>query len=425
MRAALGGVTGPPSPLYREHRGHMPSLFNRIFGRNNQPTITRLEVTGQPSTFAAFSGDPWENDVYRAGVDAIARIAAKFVLQPRVRFSDGTETNADDRLAYLLQVEPNPHMTAYDMLYCLYAHLYVRNNAFAYLQREGGRIVAIWPLHVTSCELAQAQDGRTVAAMTFANGRTTILDYADVVHLRRHFNQGDVMGDPNDAISSAVRLADTQNQGIEQAIKQGSQIRGLVKYAGSLSPSKLEEYQRYFNETQLTGNTTGIITTPQEIEFVPVTNSVPAINAADVEATKEKIYGYLGISEGIVNSSFDDDGFNAFDESVIEALALQASLEWTRKVYPHGRGRRIECSTSRIRYMGTSNKVTLIKTAAPMGVLSVNEARDLMGLPPLPEDRTIQSLNYANVELVDRYQLFSVRNGGIRTIGERTDNAQE
>jgi len=420
-------VTGPLTPSYREHWGHMPSLFDRIFGRETKPTTTRLEVTGQPSTFTAFSGDPYANDIYRAGVDAIARIAAKFVLQPKVRFSDGTEANADDRLAHLLQVEPNPHMTAYDLLYCLYTHLYTTGNSFAYLQREYGRIVAVWPLHVTSCDLAQAQDGRTVCALTFANGRTALLDYGDIVHLRRHFNAGDVMGDPNDAIQTAVRLAETQNQGIEQAIKQGSQIRGLVKYAGSLSPSKLEEYQKHFNETQLTGNTTGIITTPQEIEFTPVTNTTPTINAADVEATKKKIFDYLGITEAIVNASFDDDGFGAFDESVIEALALQASLEWTRKVYHSGYGRRIDCSTNRIRYMGTGNKVRLIETAAPMGMLSVNEARDLMGLPAIEGgDRRFQSLNYANVELVDRYQLFSVRNGGIRTLGDQeADSAQE
>lgn len=394
----------------------MPTLFSRLFGRaNTKPTTTRLEVTGRPSTFATFTGDAYANDVYRAGVDAIARICAKFVLQPRVRFSDGTEADADERLAHILQVEPNPHMTAFDLLYCLYTHLYVRNNAFAYLQREKGRVVAVWPLHVTSCDLAQAADGRTLCGLTFANGRTALLDYADVVHLRRHFNAGDVMGDPNEAIMTAVRLADTQNQGIEQAIRQGGQIRGLVKYAGSLSPSKLREYQEAFAASQLNGNNTGVILTPSEIDFLPVTNPAPAINAADVEQVKAKIYGYLGICEAIVNSSFDDDAFNAFSESVIEGLALQAALEWTRKVYPKGRGRRVEVSTSRIRYMGTNNRVRLIETAAPMGVLSVNEARDLMGLPPLSEDRTIQSLNYANVELVDRYQLFSVRNGGIRT----------
>ena len=384
--------------------------------RRKKPTVTRLEVTGRPNSFSSFNADPYANDVYRAGVDAIARIAAKFVLQPKVTFSDGTEANADERLAHILQVEPNPLMSAFDMLYKLYTHLYVTNNGFAYLQREGGRIVAVWPLHVTSCEMAQGRDGETYAGLTFANGTTSILPYRDVVHLRRHFNTGDVLGDRNDAIAAGVELAHAQNEGIRQRIAQGGQIRGLVKYAGSLSPSKLAEYQRHFNETQLNGNITGVIMTPNEIDFTPISDNTPTVNAQDVEATKAKIYDYLGISASIVNGSFDDDGFGAFDEAVIEALALQSALEWTRKVYPHGRGRRIDCSTARIRYIGTKNRAELIKHAAPLGALTIDEVRDLMGLPHVEGgDRRLQSLNYANVELVDQYQLF-VSQRGIRSM---------
>ena len=408
------------------------SVFTRIFGRQPKPQqTTRLEVTGRPATFAAFSGDPWANDLYRAGVDAIARIAAKFVLQPTVTFSDGTKANADERLARLLQVEPNPYMSAYDMLYQLTTHLYVTNNAFAYLQRQGGQIVGVYPLHVTSCELAQAGDGRTVCALTFANGRTAILDYADVIHIRRHFNSGDAMGDANDAIQTAVRLAETQNQGIENAIKTAGNFKGIVKFSGALGESKLAAYKKAFEESQLSPeNAGGVIIVDQAIEYTPLNQQPATINAADVEATKAKIYGYLGITEAIVNSGFTDDGFGAFDESIIEALALQASLEWTRKVYSPtqvARGRRIECQTSRIRYIGTGNKTQIVKYAVPMGVVSVNEARDLLGLAPLDEDRRIQSLNYASTELVDQYQLFNSGHGGVRAMnlpGEGADDEE-
>ena len=420
--------TSPPTRAFLG--GHLAFNLFSAFRRHNQ-TVTRLEVTGRPSTFTAFGGDPYSNDVFRAGVDAIARIAAKFVLQPRVTFSDGTEANADERLTRVLQYEPNPLMSGYDMLYMSYTHLYTANNAFSYLQREGGQVVAVWPLHVTSCELAQGRDGEIYAGLTFANGTTALLPYRDIVHLRRHFNQGDVLGDPNDAISAGVELADMQNQGIRERIKQGGQIRGLVKFTGALGPSKLAEYKKHFEESQLNGNSSGVILTDSALEFVPVTDNTPAINAGDVEATKAKIYDYLGISEAIVNASFNDDAFGAFGESVIEAIALQTSLEWTRKVYSPlqvVRGRRIDCSTTRISYVGTANKTQIVKYAVPMGVVSVNEARDLLGLAPLAEDRRIQSLNYASTELVDRYQIFNSGHGGVRAMNlpdEGTDDAQD
>ena len=378
-------------------------------------------MTGRPvASTVLFSADPWANDVYRAGVDAIARIAAKFVLQPRVTFSDGTEADADERLSRILQVEPNPLMSTFDLLYMLYVHFYTRNNAFAYLQREAGQVVAVWPLHVTSCELVTARDGETWAGLTFANGTTALLPYRDLVHLRRHFNGGDVLGDPNDAIAAGVELAHAQNEGIRQAIAQGGQIRGIVKYAGSLGPSKLAEYKKQFEATQLNGNASGVILTDSALDFIPA-QPLPTVNAGDVEATKAKIYDYLGITEEIVNASFGDDTFGAFDEAVVEALALQASLEWTRKVYSPlqvARGRRIECSTARIRYIGTKNRVELIKSATPMGVLSINETRDLLGLQPVEGgDRFIQSLNYCDTELANRYQLYNAGRGGVRAMG--------
>lgn len=384
------------------------SIFTRIFGQRKPENTTTLAITGRPATFAAFSSDPWANDIFRSGVDAIARIAAKFVLQPRVTFSDGTEANADPRLARILQVAPNPYQSAYDLLYQTFATLYTTNNSFVYIHREGGQVVGLYVLHVTSAQMVEGKDGQTYAALTFANGRTSILPYRDIVHLRRHLNKGDVLGDSNDAIAAGIELANAQNAGIRQAIAQGGRIRGLVRYAGNLGPSKLEAYQKQFNETQLNGNATGVIVTDASVEFVPFVENVPTINAQDVEATKKKIYSYLGISESIVNSSFDDDAFGAFDESVIEALALQLSLELTNKIYTPAqvaRGRRIEVSTSRIRFIGVANRVELIKSATPMGVISINETRDLLGLAPVEGgDKFIQSLNYADTEIINDVQ---------------------
>lgn len=42
-----------------------------------------------------------------------------------------------------------------------------------------------------------------------------------------------------------------------------------------------------------------------------------------MQAVKTKIYDYLGVSEAIVNSSYDENQWAAFYESVIEPLALQ------------------------------------------------------------------------------------------------------
>jgi len=94
------------------------SIFQRLFGRPRQPdttTTTRAEVlSGSPAFFTPFSGNAWENDIYRAAVDAIARNAGKLKGRHIVNYQ-GQRKDGDPVLNRLLQVQPNPYMTAYDL----------------------------------------------------------------------------------------------------------------------------------------------------------------------------------------------------------------------------------------------------------------------------------------------------------------------
>lgn len=396
-------------------------LLNRLFGRKPpQPTAQRLEITGRPATFATLTGgDPWANDVFRSGVDAIARIAAKFVLQPVISFSDGTTAACDERLARILQVRPNAYQTAYDFLYQLFTILYTRNNSFAYIQRDSqNRVVGLYPLHVSQCEIVEDGTGTLWAAMIFANGKSYTLPYSDIIHLRRHLNSQDVLGDSNGAISAAVSLADAQNAGMQASIKTSGSIRGIVRIPGAVAKPEREKFRREFESTFLSPESSGgVVVSDSTFEYVPFETREPAtISAEDQAEVKAKIYSYLGISESIVNSSFDDSTFGAFEEAVIEALALQTSLEFTSKIYPQG-NRRIDVSTSRIRYIGQQHKTELLKHLLPMGLMSLNEGRDLLGMAPIEGgERRIQSLNYIDSELASRYQLVRSGSNGIKAL---------
>lgn len=406
----------------------MPRLRD-IFRRKPSPQLTELTVTSHANAFAAYTGDPYANDVFRAGVDAIAKLCAKFVLQPVATFSDGTTAKCDDRLAHLLQVRPNRYQTAYDLLYMLFTHLYVKGNAYAYLQRnDAGQVVGIYPLHVNQCRHFEDATGTLYTAFTFANGANFVTEYNNVVHLRRFGNGQDVNGDPNDAIDAGVSLADTMNQGIQASIRTAGQVKGVVKYSGALGKSKLDELKKQFEETFLTPeNTGGVITADSTFEYVPFeTRDLPPITAEDQKVVRDKIYNYLGITESIVNGSFDDSTFGAFEEVTVEALALQTSLEFTAKVYGDRHDRRIECQTSRIRYIGTENRNELLKNVLPMGVLTINEARDLMGLAPLPDgDYRIQSLNYATTDVISQYQIAKSGQGIKRLNADMADEESE
>lgn len=391
-----------------------------IFKRRKPRNAARLELTGYQPTFTAWNGNAYENDIYRAGVDAIARNAAKMILQPVKTFNDGSTAKADEGLTHLLQVEPNPLITAYDLLYKMVTQLYTLNNSFTYIHRIRGKVIGLYPLTVSSCSFELDETGHIWVKVVFPNGQTYALPYEDVIHLRRHFNGSDVLGDSNGAIAAGLEIAHTQNEGIVQSIKAGGSLRGILRFSQIMNRELMAQSRDQFvNDYLGVDNSGGIAVTDQSMTFTPTESKPVTISAEEQAQAKTKIYNYLGITEAIVNASYTDDQWSAFNESVIEPLALQITLEATRKLLTPDQvraGYQVQCSTGRLQFISNENKVKLIKETMPMGILTVNQALEILGLPPVEGGEIrLQSLNYIDQSKADQYQLARADAGTLRT----------
>ena len=131
------------------------NIFSRIFRKAKPPEgrTERAEILGGGSSFSAWNGDAYANDIYRGAVDAIARNVAKLKGSHVIRYADHDRTEGDCKINRLLQIEPNPYMSAFDMLYKLATHYFLYNNAFAFLQKdERGRLVGVFPLNAAHVE---------------------------------------------------------------------------------------------------------------------------------------------------------------------------------------------------------------------------------------------------------------------------------
>ncbi len=388
------------------------NIFQRIFRRKPKPQKTeRAELlSGGAAHFTPFSGGAYESDVYRAAVDAIARNAAK-LKGSHIVMAEGKRRTGDPVLNRLLQVRPNPFITAYDLQYRLITHLFLYNNAFAFLQKDDrGNLQAIWPLRPVSMEFVTDPTGELYCKFIFAGGQTVILPFDEVVVLRRHFNENDLLGDSNRAILNTLDLAHTQNEGLKEGIKSGAVLRGILQYNQVLSAEKLKAEKDAFIEDYLTiANTGGIAALDSKAEYTPLEMRPYSIDSEQMKAIKDKIYDYLGISEKIVNSSYDENEWAAFYESVVEPIALQLGLEMTGKVFTRreqGFGNSIMFESQRLQYASAESKTNIIERLLPYGLFSINEAREILNLPAVEDgDRRIQTLNVVDSKLVDKYQM--------------------
>lgn len=393
------------------------NIFSRLIKKRSPAAAPPEILTGSEPVFTPFSGNAYENDIYRGAVDAIARNAAKLKGAHVIMTTSGRNEGMSN-INRLLQIRPNPYISAFDMLYRMVTHYFLYNNAFALLQRdERGYLTAIYPIKAASAEFLTDQSGRLYCKFMFGNGKDCTLPYSDIIHLRRNYNDNDLLGDRNTALTAALELAHTQNEGIISAIKNGANLKGILKYNQILSGEKLtEERNRFMAEYMQMDNNGGIVAIDQKAEYIPLKIEPSGVDDKQQKAAKEKIYTYLGITEKIVSSSYNEEEWAAFYESVIEPIAIQLSLEFTDKIFTQREqafGSSILFEANRLQFASTETKTKLIKDIMPLGLLTINQSLEILNLPGVPDgDKRLVSLNYVNAEKADKYQLGSDDNNG-------------
>ncbi|MEN3939235.1 phage portal protein [Staphylococcus shinii] len=390
----------------------MPKWIDKILGLEQykeQQTKNFEMLNGGFTSFSSFTGDAYSNDIYRSAVDSIARHIAK--LSGKHVVDNASEQNNYSKLNRILQQRPNPYMSGYDFLYKIATQYYLYNNAFILVQKDNrGNLTGLYPLAPNSVEYVVDGANEVYLKLLFNGGEKVTLHMNEVAVLRRHYNSNELLGDDNSAIMSALELAHTQNEGMREAIKNSAQIRGLIQYNQALSPSKLKEAKEEFMNNYLTmANNGGVIPLDVHMDYKPLNVSDVQIDTSQIETVKRKIYDYLGINEDIVNGNYNEDQWQSFFESIVEPFAMQISSELTEKIFSEREkafANRIIFEASKLQYASNQSKTNVIKELLPLGVLTINQALDLLNLPNVEDgDKRIQSLNYIDKALADSYQM--------------------
>ena len=386
------------------------SILDRLFRRER--TRRKTELINEPvSGFSMYGGDAYSNDIFREAVDAIARNAGKLKGSHVVTYAGERHETTDGRLNRLLQTRPNRYMSSYDFLYKLTTRLFLYNNAFAYIDRdERGNVRALYPITATHVDILSDATGSLFCGFMLRDGREVTLPYDDIVHLRRFFNESEILGEDNTAIASGIELAQTQNDGITSAIRAGASIRGILSFTQIMSPTKLKEEKDAFVKDYLElGNEGGVIATDQKMSYTPIDHKPVLLDADQAKEIKTKIYNYLGLTESIVNSSYTEDEYAAFYESTLEPIAIALSQEFTAKVFndrEQAFGNSIVFESGRLQFTSNKTKVSLIAQLAPYGLLTINQALEILNLPSVADgDKRLQALNMIDQSIATEYQL--------------------
>ena len=318
----------------------------------------------------------------------------------------------DDKLNYLLSVQPNPLMTSAEFIEKIVNQYYTTNNLFVFIQRDmKADVVALWPLDFSQVSLYEDRRNVIYVKFTFGVGLQTTVPYDDIVHIRRHYNRDEMFGDPEARmLQEDLTLLKSVKTAIVNVVKNYGRLRGIVKYMQTLRPEDMKKNFESFvnNFVSDVKNGSGIAPMDNTSDYKELHVDNTTFDAAQMQLARDNVYKYFGVSEKLINGTYDESEFIAFYESVIEPLAVKLSQAFTVALFTkreQGFGNEIMFETNRLNYISVASKINIAKQLLPAGILTINDARELFGYAPVPDgDERIVSLNYIKASDQSKYQ---------------------
>lgn len=356
-----------------------------VFGGIKQRVVGYWrEIGGYTATFSPYAGNLYANETCRACIRKLAEETSK--ANVRVKGND-------KRLESLLNVRPNLYMSGKDFLYKCRTLYEIHNTVFIYINRdETGKAIGLYPIPDCFAESVE-QNGELFIRFQLPIGQTLVAAWSDLAVLRKDYNSSDIFGDANTAISTSLDLLSTTNQGMANAIKSTSNLRGLLKSTiAKLSDDDVKKAKdRFVSDYMGIDNTSGVAMLDASQTFTPITMTPIVANYKSVEELRNNIYRYFGMSEDAIMNKLTGDAAEAFYEGAIEPFLIALSLELTYKIYTdrqRGFGNEITYEANRLQFMTTSAKLALVQMMDRESLM-INEWRQVLNLAPLPDgDRT-------------------------------------
>ena len=221
-----------------------------------------------------------------------------------------------------------------------------------------------------------------------ASGDTAALPLSDVCVLTRFQYRSDFFGGGNAPLDPTLRLIDAQDQAQENAIRTGASIRFIGKITSLLRPEDLEKKRQDFSDQNLSvANKTGLMLYDQSFDDVrQVDPQSYVISTDEMERIDHSVHTYFGVNDDILTGDYTEEQWGAFYESVVEPIAVQLGEGLTKLLYTPGemaRGNRISFSANRLEYASNASKRNMIRDMLDRGVMTINEAREVLQLPPV------------------------------------------
>lgn len=290
---------------------------------------------------------------------------------------------------------------------------FMDNIALAYLEWDyedyKTPLHGIWPLDMdaNSLECKISETGELWVSFTL-DGVKRLASLDDLIILVREVDPTSIFGKRSKAIDTVLKVLQTQYEGVEQAIRTSAFIRFIVTSTTPLSNIQKEEKAKYFANTYLGRDSSGVVYVDQAQQVTKVDSQARYANAEEMKEFKNDIYSYLAISEKIIKAEYSEDEWQAYYESALEPFFIELEAELTNKILTRDdvqKGLEIVIDANRLHSASLKTRKDIALAYMKLPVYKPNVVTELLFLPSLKNgEKEYATLNYVDAEKQNEYQ---------------------
>lgn len=348
--------------------------------RQNVHGVGWRTVTETSPSFTQFSGGLADQELTRAAVERFATACSR--LKPEAT------GNPDANVRRLVETRPNPLQSWPKFLKRLAAIYETRGTAFVVpsYAADMRTVKGLWPMLASTAEVVEYA-GEPWLRFGIPSGGTGAYRLAEVCVLTKFPLESDIFGEPN-CLGQTMRLIHAQAEAQDAAIKNGARVRFIGAVNSMARPEDLVEKRRKFMEDNFGAENNGGMLV-YDSSFTSVKQVEPQsylISDKEMERIEAGVCNYFGISRAVLQSDFTEEQWDAWYESRVEPFAIELGEALTAVLYGDTaiqHGKRVEFSSNRLEYASSAAKRNMVRDMVDRGVMSLNEARQVLQLPPI------------------------------------------
>lgn len=338
-------------------------------------------LTAYRPHFSTWNGSLYESELVRSAIDARARNISK--LKPEIYGS------AQPTLQTKLRLKPNNWQTWSQFLYRTSTILDMHNTAVIVpVYDELMNPVGYYTVLPNRCEIVEI-DGVPYLRYQFKNGQMAANYLKECAILTKFQYSSDFFGETNAALDPTMKMIHLDNQGVEEAVKNGATFRFMARMNNFQKPEDIKKERSRFNELNLKADDGGgLLLFPNTYTDIrQLDQKAYTVPEAELKEIRTNVYNYFAVNEDVLQSKAFGDSWAAFYESVIEPFAIQMSETMTQAIFTdreRAQGSGFMLTANRLQYLTTAEKLNVSSQMADRGIMNRDEIREIWNLAPIP-----------------------------------------